>query len=237
MLFRILLKQAFRKGALRLVDSKGRSRVFGDGSEPKLTLRLHDARLEYSLAINSSLWFGEAYMDGRLTVEGGSIRDFMDLAARNYERMDRHPLAIVGELLTRRWRWRKQYNPIGKAQKNVAHHYDLSDELYRRFLDSDRQYSCGYFTTPRDTLDEAQEYKKRHIASKLLLDRPGLKVLDIGSGWGGLGLYLAEVAGCTVDGVTLSVEQHKISRERARQAGLEARARFHLMDYSQNTNT
>ena len=237
MLFRILLKQAFREGALRLVDSKGRSRVFGDGSEPKLALRLHDSRLDYSLAINLPLRFGEAYMDGRLTIEGGSIRDFMDLAARNIGHLNRHPLAIVGRLLTRRWRWLKHYNPIGKAQKNVAHHYDLSNELYRRFLDPDRQYSCGYFMTPRDTLEEAQEHKKRHIASKLLLDRPDLKVLDIGSGWGGLGLYLAEVAGCTVDGVTLSVEQHKVSRERARQAGLEARARFYLMDYRQNTNT
>jgi cyclopropane-fatty-acyl-phospholipid synthase len=237
MLFRILLKQIIREGALRLIDAKGRSHVIGDGSEPKLAIRLHDPWLDYSLALNLPLRFGEAYMEGRLSIEGGSIRDFMDQALRNHRHIDEHPMVILGLALSRHGRWLKQHNPIGKAQKNVAHHYDLSDELYRRFLDPDRQYSCGYFTTPRDTLEDAQEYKKRHIAAKLLLDRPGLKVLDIGSGWGGLGLYLTEMTGCTVDGVTLSVEQHKVSQERARQAGLDSRARFHLKDYREANDT
>jgi cyclopropane-fatty-acyl-phospholipid synthase len=127
----------------------------------------------------------------------------------------------------------KQCNPISRARANVAHHYDLSDQLYDLFLDKDRQYSCAYFTSKDDSLEMAQENKKRRIAAKLLLDRPHLKILDIGSGWGGLGLYLAEETGADVTGVTLSVEQHKIAEARAAAAGLADRVRFHLCDYRQ----
>ena len=123
---------------------------------------------------------------------------------------------------------------MGRAQKNVAHHYDLSGALYELFLDSDRQYSCGYIPPPGITLDEAQEAKKRHLASKLLLE-PGQKVLDIGSGWGGLGLYLARTAGVEVTGLTLSSEQHKVSERRAAEAGLSDRVHFHLRDYRQES--
>jgi cyclopropane-fatty-acyl-phospholipid synthase len=119
----------------------------------------------------------------------------------------------------------------------VTHHYDLSGELYDLFLDSDRQYSCAYFETPEDSLEDAQLQKKRHIAAKLLLDRPGLTVLDIGSGWGGMGLYLAQIAGCRVDGLTLSAEQHARSQARARAVGLADRVRFHLRDYREETRT
>jgi cyclopropane-fatty-acyl-phospholipid synthase len=125
----------------------------------------------------------------------------------------------------------KQHNPIGKTRRNVAHHYDLSGELYDLFLDRDRHYSCAYFAHPGDTLDVAQDNKKRHIAAKLLLDRPGLKILDIGSGWGGLALYLARAADADVTGVTLSTEQHKVSQTRSAQAGLADQVRFHLRDY------
>ncbi len=231
MLFRILLKHMMREGAIRLIDEKGREFVLGDGSPPKITLRQHGAWSELPLLLNPAVAFGEAYMDGRISIEGGDVREFSDLIARNYVHLEHNPVVRFASALKRETRWLKQYNPIGRAQRNVAHHYDLSDALYRLFLDHDLQYSCGYFTTPHDGLDDAQEYKKRHLASKLLLDRPGLKVLDIGSGWGGLGLYLAEVAGCSVDGVTLSVEQHRVSQDRARQAGLDKRARFHLRDY------
>jgi cyclopropane-fatty-acyl-phospholipid synthase len=126
------------------------------------------------------------------------------------------------------------YNPIERAQRNVAHHYDLSDALYELFLDCDRQYSCAYFVTGNDSLEVAQDNKKLHLAAKLLL-QPGQKVLDIGSGWGGLGLYLARLAGVDVTGVTLSVEQQKVSQERARAAGIADHVRFHLRDYRQET--
>jgi cyclopropane-fatty-acyl-phospholipid synthase len=125
----------------------------------------------------------------------------------------------------------KQFNPVGIAQKNVAHHYDLSSELYELFLDRDRQYSCAYFTHPDEDLETAQFNKKRHLASKLLLNRDGLNVLDIGSGWGGLGMYIARVSEAEVTGVTLSTEQHKASNERAQMAGLDKRVRFRLQDY------
>src|SRR5207253_6072413 len=128
-----------------------------------------------------------------------------------------------------------QYNPVPRARRNVAHHYDLSDQLYELFLDRDRQYSCAYFRTPEDDLDTAQENKKRHIAAKLLL-RPGQKVLDIGSGWGGLALYLAGECGAEVTGLTLSQEQLKVAQRRAAAAGLSDRVRFHLRDYREETD-
>jgi cyclopropane-fatty-acyl-phospholipid synthase len=123
-----------------------------------------------------------------------------------------------------------QYNPAHRARQNVAHHYDLTDELYALFLDSDRQYSCAYFRSPEDDLETAQLQKKQHLASKMLL-QPGQRVLDIGSGWGGMGLHLAQNDLVEVTGVTLSEEQHKLSNERAAKAGLAGWVRFDLMDY------
>lgn len=169
-------------------------------------------------------------MNGLLTVEEGTLYDVLEIAARNFRNFEKMPWSSV---LSRMMRRLKQYNPIDRARRNVAHHYDLSGQLYDLFLDSDRQYSCAYFTSPDDSLETAQENKKRHVAAKLLLDRPGLNILDIGSGWGGLGLYLAEEASADVTGVTLSVEQHKISEARAAAAGLADRARFQLRDYRQ----
>jgi cyclopropane-fatty-acyl-phospholipid synthase len=167
-------------------------------------------------------------MDGLLTIEEGTLYDFLEVAARNYGNLQRSALYKLINTVARRL---KQYNPVHRARRNVAHHYDLSDQLYDLFLDRDRQYSCAYFTAESDSLEAAQENKKRHIASKLLLDRQRLKVLDIGSGWGGLGLYLAQEAGADVTGVTLSTEQHKVSQARAADAGLAERVRFHLRDY------
>jgi cyclopropane-fatty-acyl-phospholipid synthase len=122
-------------------------------------------------------------------------------------------------------------NSLARARANVAHHYDLDSRLYDLFLDGDRQYSCAYFTAPGESLETAQRNKRRHIAAKLLLDRPQLRVLDIGSGWGGLGLYLAEESGADVTGVTLSTEQHAMSNARAEKAGLAGRVKFRLEDY------
>ncbi|MFQ5773609.1 MAG: class I SAM-dependent methyltransferase [Kiloniellaceae bacterium] len=237
MLLARFLKSVFRRGELTLIDAAGRTHRFGDPRRgPAVTIRLHDRSLHFKLWLRPRLYLGEAYMDGSLTVEQGSIYDFLDLAGLN-----------VGEgtlnawdrwVLRARHMWRgfEQANPLGRAQKHVAHHYDLSDELYALFLDSDRQYSCGYFATRDTTLEEAQEAKKRHIAAKLRL-QPGQKVLDIGSGWGGLALYLARCAGVEVTGITLSKEQHAASQERAAEAGLADRVRFHLRDYREETGT
>ncbi len=231
-MFIAILKSVIRNGSLRVTDAAGRSHIVGDGTVPRAAIRLTSKRLEYSLLLNPSLSVGEAFMDGALVVEDGTLYDFLDVVARNFDNVGRLPwLAFIERI----GRGLKQHNPIGKAQHNVAHHYDLSAQLYDIFLDRDRQYSCAYFSSPTDSLDTAQEDKKRHIAAKLLLDRPGIKVLDIGSGWGGLGLYLAQHSDVDVTGVTLSTEQHTLSSERATNAGLADRVRFLLRDYREET--
>jgi len=175
-------------------------------------------------------------MDGTLTVESGTIYDLLDLVGRNLGngRINAWDKWFMNfETL---WRGVEQANPLGKARNHVAHHYDLSGELYDLFLDGDRQYSCAYFPTAGVSLDQAQEAKKRHIAAKLCLE-PGQKVLDIGSGWGGMGLYLARHADVFVTGVTLSTEQYKLSRKLAQEAGLADRVGFYLRDYREDTGT
>ncbi|MCT8970556.1 cyclopropane-fatty-acyl-phospholipid synthase family protein [Microbaculum sp. A6E488] len=227
-MFAAILRSIVRDGSLCVIDSAGVSHAIGDGSPPVATLRLTSKASEYTLALNPALSVGEAYMDGRLVIEDGSLYDFLDVVARNYGTSGSNPWI---DLLERLGRGLKQANPIGRARQNVAHHYDLSSELYDTFLDPDRQYSCAYFANPADTLEVAQERKKLHIAAKLKLDRPGLKVLDIGSGWGGLCLYLAEAFGADVTGVTLSTEQHEHSMQRAAASPAGSRARFELRDY------
>ncbi len=237
----MLLEQLFRaiieRGELTVIDARDRTRRYGDAARgPRVTIRLHDRALHTRLPLNPRLVAGEAYMDGTLTVEGGEIYDFLDLIGLN---IGGGPMNawdkwfLRAELL---WRGFQQANPLGTAREHVAHHYDLSSELYDLFLDADRQYSCGYFPEPGMTLDEAQEAKKRHIAAKLCLE-PGQKVLDIGSGWGGLGLYLARHADIEVTGVTLSSEQHKLSRQRAAEAGLMDQVGFHLRDYREQAGS
>ena len=163
--------------------------------------------------------------------------DFLELCLMNLSwDLPDHWIQRVQTRLRRWGRGIAQYNPIGKAQQNVAHHYDLSDTLYDLFLDNDRQYSCAYYATGNETLEQAQDHKKRHIAAKLLL-KPEHKVLDIGSGWGGLGLYLSETSGADVTGVTLSVEQHKVSQERAAKRGVSDHVRYKLQDYRHEQNT
>ncbi len=230
MLFKSMLAKMVQKGTIRLVDAEGKTETYGSGEEPSCTIRLHRKSLEWSLAINPALRVPEAYMEGTLTMDE-DVRHVLHVVFSNYSNLESQALFQATNDLFRQTRRLKQFNPIGKAQKNVAHHYDLSSELYDLFLDSDRQYSCAYFTDPNNSLEKAQEDKKRHIAAKLLLNQPDLKVLDIGSGWGGMGLYLSQVADCDVTGVTLSVEQHNLSEERAAEAGLSNRCHFQLEDY------
>lgn len=234
MLFIALLRSIVRVGSLRVIDHGGRSRLVGDGTSPSVTIALKAKRLEYLLALNPALSLGEAYMEGLLTIEDGTLFDFLALLARNYGTLGKSAWL---SLLERLARLLKQTNPLDRARRNVAFHYDLSDRLYDIFLDRDRQYSCAYFRDPGDSLDAAQQNKMRHLAAKLLLDRPRLKVLDIGSGWGGLALHLAKVGCAEVTGVTLSVEQHKVSQERARAGGLHGQVRFLNCDYRQLTGT
>ncbi len=237
MLLAQLFRTIVRRGELTVIDSNGRTRRYGDPeSGPRVTIRLHDRRLHWRLPLNPRLAVGEAYVDGTLRVEGGTIYDFLDLMGLNIGNGQINAWDRWINRMATLWRGFQEANPLGEAQKHVAHHYDLSGELYDLFLGGDRQYSCAYFSTFGVPLDEAQEAKKRHIAAKLCLE-PGQKVLDIGSGWGGMGLYLAHHADVEVTGVTLSTEQHKLSQQRANDAGLEDRVGFHLRDYRELTGT
>jgi cyclopropane-fatty-acyl-phospholipid synthase len=229
-----LLNHLVRSGTLRVTDAHGRSYVFGDGTPPRVAFRLTDSALNWKLAVHPRLHLGEAYMDGTLVIEEGEVFDLLDLFGRNMAAAPPSALSPLWNGWGTFLRTVAQWNPVPRAKANVAHHYDLSDALYELFLDRDRQYSCAYFERPDDSLDAAQEAKKRHIAAKLLI-RPGMKVLDIGSGWGGLALFLARHTGADVTGVTLSEEQHKYATRRAAQAGLADRVRFHLRDYREET--
>jgi cyclopropane-fatty-acyl-phospholipid synthase len=231
------LRAVVRSGRLRLIDAGGGSWQFGPANgTPRVTIRLRDRSLHRKLIWQTKLAFGEAYMDGTLIIEDGTLRDLLEILCRNCENYERTPPGRVLGALGMLARWTQQYNPMPRARRNVAHHYDLSAQLYELFLDADKQYSCAYFTNNNKSLDEAQDDKKRHLAAKLLL-QPGQKVLDIGSGWGGLALYLARVAKCDVTGVTLSTEQHSVANARAAAAGLGQRVRFHLRDYRAEPGT
>jgi len=225
----ILLRRIVLRGSLQLIDADGIAHGYGDGGPPRVSVRLADRRLERQLVRDPPLALGEAYMHGRLQMVEGGIYDFLELILSNLES---EPLPSwtksfnAARYLLRRLR---QFNPSGRARRNVAHHYDIDGAIYDLFLDSDRQYSCGYFTEGAD-LEEAQLAKKRHLAAKLAIE-PGQRVLDIGSGWGGLGLYLAKAAHCDVTGVTLSNEQLKVSRERAAREGLNRAVHFEFKDY------
>lgn len=223
-----MLRRFVRIGRLTVTEQGGRTATYGDGTGPQV--RLHFAKgWAVRIALNPDLALGEAYMEGGMTLEEGDLWDLCELVGRNFGQY-RDPPKLVMRMLTHIGRLTQQWNDRRAARRNVHHHYDLSYDLYRRFLDADMQYSCAYFARPGMTLEEAQFAKKTHIAAKLMVE-PGHRVLDIGCGWGGMGLELAGRYGAEVSGVTLSTEQLAIAQARARDAGLEARARFSLTDY------
>jgi cyclopropane-fatty-acyl-phospholipid synthase len=232
-LLRFLLKTFVQRGTFRVTTSRGTVLTFGDGTGQPVWVRFATRAAEWGILLDPELKFGESYMNGTFVVERGSIADV--LAIMLGQNSDVPHWARPQGLLRFLNRRLQQFNPRRRARNNVAHHYDLDGRLYSLFLDADRQYSCGYFESPEQSLDDAQIAKKRHLAAKLLLGRDrherDLRVLDIGCGWGGLGLYLAEVAGADVTGVTLSQEQHAIANERAAEKGLAERVRFNLRDY------
>jgi cyclopropane-fatty-acyl-phospholipid synthase len=215
---------------LRLIDARGCDCAFGDLRGTPVVARIADARTERRLFFNPALALGEAYMDGSLVMERGTIYDFLELLLSNLDYPHWPRWAKSVETLRFAGRWLRQFNPQPRAKRNVEHHYDLDGGLYELFLDSDRQYSCAYFERSDMSLDEAQAAKKRHLAAKLNL-RDGMKVLDIGSGWGGLALYLAKTAHVEVTGITLSEEQRTVAKDRARAMGLSNAVTFKLCDY------
>jgi cyclopropane-fatty-acyl-phospholipid synthase len=226
-----MMKSFIRTGTLKVIDAEGNTHVFSGAPGPQVTMRITDPKLYRNLVLNPELHAGEAYMDGRLDfVEGSSLRDFLELFSLNRQSLASYPLQNVLRTVSRGLKRFQQANPVGQAQKNVAHHYDLGNEFYALFLDKGMQYSCAYFLSDEESLEEAQQNKLRLIASKLQL-KPGQRVLDIGSGWGDLALYLAAMEDVDVTGVTLSKEQHALANDKARRAGLSHRVRFELKDY------
>ncbi len=226
-----MMKSFIRKGRLTVIDADGKRHVFSGTPGPEVTMRLTDRKLYRSLVFNAELAAGEAYMNGTMRFEEGStLRDFLTLFSINRLSLGSYPIQKVLRAVKMRFRKRQQANPKGKAQQNVAHHYDLGNEFYKLFLDENMLYSCAYFREPNETLEKAQRNKLRLLAAKLCLE-PGMKVLDIGCGWGDLAMYLAELADVQVLGVTLSKEQQALATERARAAGLSDRVRFELRDY------
>jgi cyclopropane-fatty-acyl-phospholipid synthase len=225
-----LLPRIVRRGELEITWADGTVSRYGPGDGFSAKLRFFDSAAEWRLVVNPELALGELYMNGRIDFPGDSLLEFLELAADNHHWLRNVGIVAAAAHLRFATRRLAQNNTFRRARRNVAHHYDLDERLYRLFLDSDMQYSCAYFETSDVSLDEAQAAKKRHIAAKLALS-PGQDVLDIGSGWGGLGLFLAEEAGVNVTGVTLSREQHRVSNDRASALGLRNRARFELQDY------
>jgi len=234
-MFRVLnffLDRHIQRGNLTIIDADGGSHRFGDGTGEPVVVRLTNPALYWKLALFTDPCSGEAFMDGSLIMEQGSIYDLMELMVPQ-QRVDRtagrswlHRLGLRGG----------GSNPIGRAQRNVAHHYDLSQQFFELFLDRDMQYSCAYFTDAKTGLEQAQLAKKQHIAAKLAL-KPGMKVLDVGCGWGGLALYLAGTYDVEVVGVTLSKEQHKRACAERDRLGLQDRVDFQLVDYRKLTES
>jgi cyclopropane-fatty-acyl-phospholipid synthase len=227
----LLLRHYVCRGTFRVAYPDGKTRTYGDGTAPQVAIRLTDRKAVWALGLDPDLKLGELFMEGRLVLEQGDVVSMMDLLVSN--------VAVCGTRGSHRWlrglrrafRIFGQWNPVSRAQAHVAHHYDLSSRLYDLFLDVSRQYSCAYFAHDDDTLEAAQAQKKKHIAAKLRFDRPGLSVLDIGCGWGGLAMDLSRDHGALVTGITLSTEQIATAKELARQNGLADRCRFELIDY------
>ena len=225
-----LAGQLVRKGRLTLIMPDGGRKTYGPGGGKSVTVRLADRKVAFDIARNPRLGLGEAYMNGRAVIEEGDILGLMEVVIGSNRWEDggggRKKLNKGKSRLKALFR----RNEAKRARKNVAHHYDIGNDLYRLFLDDDLQYSCAYFTDPKNSLEQAQLDKKAHIAAKLAL-KPGQHVLDIGCGWGGTALYLNRVAGVRVTGVTLSEEQLKVARERAAAAGVADQVTFELIDY------
>ena len=237
----MFLSRAIKRGVLTVTYPNGKTSRFGapDAELGEVALRFTDNGAIRAVLRDPSVGTPEMFMNGRLLIEQGDVRDLLVLMTSNNLYEDGSN-ALQANIIGKAWNHLRfkvaRYNMVRKSKRNVAHHYDLSDKLYELFLDSDRQYSCAYFTDPSNSLEQAQMDKKAHIAAKLDC-KPGMTVLDIGCGWGGTALYLHEKTGCDVLGITLSEEQLKVARARAEAAGVADKVRFELIDYRHVTGT
>jgi len=227
------LNKLFKKGGFILEDAYGEEHVVGSPNLQKsIKLKIHDKKLHYKLLLYPDLYLGKAYTDGSITIEGGSLSDFLDMALKNLGRQETNIFGKIFNRLTGSYRYLTNFNFIKKSKMNVAHHYDISDELYSLFLGPSRQYSCAYFNDENETLEQAQQNKINHIIKKLHI-RPNQKVLDIGAGWLHLAIEIAKKCQCQVTGVTLSENQFKYGKQKIKELNLGNQVEIKMMDYRQ----
>ncbi len=225
------LESLFKKDGFILVDANSKEYIIG---KPKknipIKIKILDKSLHYKLLLLPDLYFGEAYTDGSIIIENGSLTDFLEIAMQNIGRGELNNYAKIIKKIKGSYRYLTNFNLIPKSKSNVAHHYDISEKLYDLFLDESRQYSCAYFKNENDSLEAAQNNKIDHIIKKLNL-KPNQKVLDIGSGWGSLAIEIAKKTQCEVLGITLSENQLQHSLNKVKELNLENQVNFKLMDY------
>ena len=227
------LNKLFKKGGFILEDAYGEEHVVGNPNLQKsIKLKIHNKKLHYKLLLYPDLYLGEAYTDGSITIEGGSLSDFLDMALENLGRQEINIFGKIFNKLTGSYRYLTNFNFIKKSRMNVAHHYDISDELYSIFLGPSRQYSCAYFNNEKETLEQAQQNKINHIIKKLHI-RPNQKVLDIGAGWLHLAIEIAKKCQCQVTGITLSENQFKYGKQKIKELNLGNQVEIKMMDYRQ----
>ena len=225
------LNKLIKEDGFILIDANSKKYIIGNPKkEVPIKLKLLDKKLHYKLLIYPDLYFGEAYTDGTLEIENGSLTDFLEMTMKN---IGRNEINIFGKILKKirgTYRYLTNFNIAKKSKDNVAHHYDISDDLYDLFLDPKRQYSCAYFKNENESLETAQNNKIDHLIKKLNL-KPNQKVLDIGSGWGSLAIEIAKKTKCEVTGITLSENQYKYSLNKVKENNLENQVQFRLVDY------
>ena len=225
------LNNLFKRDGFVLIDADSKKYIIGKPNKTDpIIIKILDKSLHFKLLINPDLYFGEAYTDGTLKIENGTLTDFLEIAYQNIGRNEINTFGYILKKIKGTYRYLTNFNFAKQSKKNVAHHYDLSDDLYNLFLDSERQYSCGYFKNENDTLEQAQKNKIDHIIKKLNL-KPNQKVLDIGSGWGSLAIEIAKQSKCEVTGITLSENQLEYSKNKAKEENLENQVNFKLLDY------
>ena len=227
------LNKLFQKDGFLLIDANSNKYIIGTPKNNKpITVKILDKKLHYKLFFRPDLYFGEAYSNGDIQIENGSLTDFLDIALMNIGRAELNFFSMLINKLYGSYRYLTNFNFIKKSKMNVAHHYDLSDDLYSLFLDPKKQYSCGYFINENDTLEDAQNNKIQHIIKKLNI-KPNQKVLDIGCGWGSLAIDIAKSNNCEVTGITLSENQFNYCVKKAKELNLENQVTFKLIDYRQ----
>ena len=224
------LNSVFKKNGFILTDANSKDYIIGNPGNNPIKLKILNKNLHYKLLIHPDLYFGEAYTNGEIIIENGTLTDFLDLALMNFGRGHLNFFSYLINRLRGSYRYLTNFNFIKKSKMNVSHHYDISDDLYDLFLDPKRQYSCAYFKNENESLESAQNNKIQHIIKKLNI-QPNQKVLDIGCGWGSLAIDIAKSVRCEVTGITLSEKQFSYCKQKAKKLNLENQVKFRLIDY------